>query len=291
MLNRLAAGTAVLGLVLALATSADAQRRGGGVRGGSWSGGHSGNWSGGHSGNWSGSHWGGHDGFSIGIYAPGFGYGYGRGGYPYYGGGYYGGGYYQPYYGGGYYSNDYYMEPYAYSQPYYNDSYYSSNMPYSQGYEEAEQGAQPAYNQPRGDEAMIRVLVPHPEARVTFDGHQTQQKGTQRTFTTTLPDRNSDFTYMVRATWTEDGREMKRERKVKVRAGQPVTVDLRQDSGRGGDGTINRDPNRDQGILRDNNRDQDNLRDNNRDNNRDQGKKIPRPNTKNRDETQPDRQP
>jgi len=269
MLKRLAAGTAVLGLVLALATNADAQRRGGGSRGGSWSGGHSGSWSG-HSGSWSGNHWGGHNGFAI--YAPGFGFGYGYGyGYPYYGGGYY-----QPYYGGGYYSGDY-MEPYAYSQPYYSsEPYYSSNMPYSQGYEEAEQGAQPAYNQPRGDEAMIRVLVPNADARVTFDGHQTQQKGMQRTFTTTLPDRNSDFTYMVRATWTEDGREMKRERKVKVRAGQPITVDLRQDSGRGGDGTINRDQNRD------NNRDQGILRDNNRENNRDQGR--------NRENRPPDQQ-
>jgi len=273
MLKRLAAGTAVLGLVLALATNADAQRHGGGGRGGSWSGGHSGNWSG-HSGSWGGNHWGGHNGFAI--YAPGFGFGYGYGyGYPYYGGGYY-----QPYYGGGYYSNDYYMQPYAYSQPYYNDSYYSSNMPYSQGYEEAEQGAQPAITQPRGDEAMVRVLVPNADARVTFDGYQTQQRGMQRTFTTTLPERNKDFTYMVRATWTEDGREMKRERKVKVRAGQPVTVDFRQDSGRGGDGTINRDQNRDnrdQGILRDNNRDQ--------------GTTTPRPNPKTRDDSQPDRQP
>ena len=297
MFRQLAVGSGVLSMVLMLTTGADAQRHGGGGghggHGGSWSGGHGGSWSGGHSG-----HWGGHDGFSI--YGPWFGFGYGGGGY--WGGyPYYGGGYYQPYYGG-YYSD--YSEPYVYSQPYYySDPYYSSsqpyysrNMPYSQGYEEAEQGAQPAYNQPRDDEAMIRVLVPHPEARVTFDGHQTQQRGTQRTFMTNLPERNRDYTYTVRATWTEDGREMKRERKVKVRAGQPVTVDFRQDSG--SDGTIrdqnrdrNRDNNPDQGNTRDNNRDQGNTRDNNRDNSRDQGTTPPRPNPKTRDNTRPDQQP
>jgi uncharacterized protein (TIGR03000 family) len=214
-----------------------------------------------------------------------FGFGYGGGGYwggyPYYGG------YYQPYYGGGYYSEPYvYSQPNYYSEPYSSSSqpYYSSNMQY--GYEEAEQGAQPAYNQPRDDEAMVRVILPNPDCRVTFDGHQTQQRGTQRSFTTTLPDRNRDYTYTVRATWTEDGREMKRERKVKVRAGQPVTVDFRQDSG--SDGTI-RDQNRDNN--RDQNRDQGNTRDNNRDNSRDQGTTTPRPNPRSRDNTQPDRQP
>src|ERR1043165_9411888 len=111
-------------------------------------------------------------------------------------------------------------------------------MPYSQGYEEAEQGAQPAFNSPRPDEAMVRVIVPHPEARVMFDGNATQQRGTERMFMTTLPDRNKDFTYTIRASWTENGREMNRERKVKVRAGQQAMVDFRRDSGTGPEGTI-----------------------------------------------------
>lgn len=220
MWKKMATGCAVLALALAMVTTADAQRRGGG-RG--W---------------WGGNNWGGYDGRSgITIYTPGSGY---------YGDGRYTG---NPYYGRGYYT-----EPFFPSQP-----YYSGTMPYSnQGFEEADQGAQPAFTQPRSDETMVRVFLPTSDARVTFDGSATQQRGMDRVFISSLPNRNKDYTYTIRAAWNEDGRDMNRERKVKVRAGQSVTVDFRADSGN--DGAINRDSNRD--TNRDNNRNPDANRDN-----------------------------
>jgi uncharacterized protein (TIGR03000 family) len=264
---------ATLGIGLAAAllvtvNAADAQRRGGRSSSG---------------GTWGGSNW--NDGSSFGIYTPGFGYstGYGQTGVyigspSYYGGygqygrprrGYYGG-FNEPYYT--------YSQPnYIYSEPYNTTEGYSDQ--YSDGPAYASQGQGQRL---RDDEVMIRVLAPNANAQIMFNHHATKQTGMERVFVTTLPERNKDFTYTVRATWTEDGREMKRERKVKVRAGQPVTVDLRKDAQGGTD--INRDNNRDQGTIRDNrdNRDQGAVRDKNRDNNRE---KAPPP------APQPDRQP
>jgi uncharacterized protein (TIGR03000 family) len=69
--------------------------------------------------------------------------------------------------------------------------------------------------------------VPDPNARVFFDDAPTQQQGTDRVFTTPPLDPNKTYSYTVRATWTENGREINRSKDVRVQPGRTAMVDFR----------------------------------------------------------------
>jgi uncharacterized protein (TIGR03000 family) len=147
-----------------------------------------------------------------GGYGYGRGYGYGYGGYyPWWGGGYWGG--YGPYYGG-YYNGDTYVNPNytTYVQP--DTTYVQPDTAY----------VQPA---PQGSDnsAGIRVIVPDPNARVWFDGAATTQTGTDRLFNTP-PLSAGTHSYRIRATWTQNGREVTQERTVPIAAGRLSIADF-----------------------------------------------------------------
>ncbi len=76
--------------------------------------------------------------------------------------------------------------------------------------------------------ATVRVLLPDASARVTFDDSATRATGTERTFSTPALDADKSYTYTIRATWTQDGKEISRSKDVKVNAGREATVDFRQ---------------------------------------------------------------
>jgi uncharacterized protein (TIGR03000 family) len=154
------------------------------------------------------------------------GYGYGRGyGYDR---GYYGRGYYDNWYGPRY---NYRPYRYTYSRPYYSTPYYSGAYYYEPGY--VTQNTSPSYQSFYPSEAQddnrahIRVLVPDADARVSFDGSTTQQRGMERMFVTGALSSGSNYYYTVRATWNEGGREVTREKQVQLRPGQEVIVDFR----------------------------------------------------------------
>jgi uncharacterized protein (TIGR03000 family) len=71
------------------------------------------------------------------------------------------------------------------------------------------------------------VLVPDPNARVSFDDTQTRQTGTERVFNTPALDPDKSYTYTVRATWMENGQEVTRKKDIRVQAGRDITVDFR----------------------------------------------------------------
>jgi uncharacterized protein (TIGR03000 family) len=77
------------------------------------------------------------------------------------------------------------------------------------------------------DTANIRVLLPDPNARVTFDDTATQQMGNDRLFTSPPLDPNKTYTYNVQAMWMENGKEVTRSQEVKVQAGRQATADFR----------------------------------------------------------------
>jgi uncharacterized protein (TIGR03000 family) len=190
-----------------------AQHHGGGGHAG---GGHPGG------GTWHGGGW--HDGgwhVGIGI------------GYPWYGGygyrGYYG---YSPYYYGDRWG-DYDTYPYYGDAPsYYSGSPTYSGMSSSYGY-----GA-PA--QAQDNAAHIRVIVP-PDAKVWFGNTATQQTGAVRHFESPELTTGKDYTYDIKAQWTEEGKEVTRTRQVNVRAGSYFSVDFtRPMSGEGTSATPNR---------------------------------------------------
>jgi uncharacterized protein (TIGR03000 family) len=236
MSTRSFVGTALLSLAAAglfFAAPVQAQRRGGG--------GHSGgaHFSGGHYG---GAHYGGGYYGGRGYYG---GYGYRgdwdrfRGGYPWYGLGLGLG------YGSYPYSYGYYPYSYGYGPDYYADtspgyvdygtysvspdtySYAAPATGYQSFYPPATTGADTGAAAPAsGSDAVIRVRVPDPDASLWFEGVQTTQRGTDRTFESPplAPDRA--YSYDIRARWNDNGRPVEETRHVRVHAGDRVTVDF-----------------------------------------------------------------
>jgi uncharacterized protein (TIGR03000 family) len=75
----------------------------------------------------------------------------------------------------------------------------------------------------------LRVLLPQADVELTIDGEPTKQTGTERRFTSPPLNPCRTFTYTLSATWDKNSyTTIIRNRKVVVRAGQEVEVDLRQ---------------------------------------------------------------
>jgi uncharacterized protein (TIGR03000 family) len=73
--------------------------------------------------------------------------------------------------------------------------------------------------------ALIDVQVPA-DAQITFDGESTSQTGTERLFRSPPLPPGQDFSYEVKARWTENGKDIERTRKVRVRAGERMSVNF-----------------------------------------------------------------
>jgi uncharacterized protein (TIGR03000 family) len=197
-----------------------------------------------------------------------------RGGYYGWGGGW--GGYYSPWYGSSYtygspYSN-YYTPPYTNYYPYSYPSAYSY-YPYSYGrtlysptvYSPTMYGntyvsgtgstggysATQAFYPPNAQgnmPAIIDVRVPA-DAQIWFDGESTSQTGTERLFRSPPLQPGQDYSYEVKARWTENGQDVDRTRKVRIHAGERVSVNFManeegvgapKQSGSEGEGTVPR---------------------------------------------------
>jgi uncharacterized protein (TIGR03000 family) len=155
---------------------------------------------------------------------------------------YYSGSYYAPY------NYGYSPNSYSYGWP----SAYNDTSPYSYSADQYRLGsltpaawdvANPQYsaadrnrmtyrsfyapNDTSDSAANIRVVVPAPDARVTFDDSATEQTGTDRWFASPPLDPNKEYSYTVRATWTENGREKNLSKDVKVKAGRTSMADFR----------------------------------------------------------------
>jgi len=104
-----------------------------------------------------------------------------------------------------------------------NTGYTNSGQGFTGGTSYTSQGF--AGQQGGNNEAVVHVMVPAPDARVSFDGHETQQHGMQRTFVT-APLQQNGGTYTVRATWNENGKQVSRDRTVQVHPGQQAMVNF-----------------------------------------------------------------
>jgi uncharacterized protein (TIGR03000 family) len=137
------------------------------------------------------------------------------------------------------YSNSYYGDGQAYGYNTYGQGYYGTNQGYlNPGYAQFQQGGyygapsmtsgspvtyqnQAFYAGPQDpNAALVRVMVPTPDAQVWIDNQPTQPQGTQRLFISPPLDRGSSYSYQIKATWRDqNGREVTRERTVPIRAG------------------------------------------------------------------------
>jgi uncharacterized protein (TIGR03000 family) len=143
-----------------------------------------------------------------------------RGGVFFYGGLYPGYGYGSPYwynYGPGNY--DYgYAEPYpVYVSPNY------SNQSYLNPTETAPSVPSAGLN----NTAEIDVMLPRGDAKVWVDGTpMTAGSGTQRAFVSPALEQGYSYSYRVTATWTENGQEVRVERRVPVAPGRVSIMDF-----------------------------------------------------------------
>jgi uncharacterized protein (TIGR03000 family) len=78
---------------------------------------------------------------------------------------------------------------------------------------------------PEKDVARVNVLVPS-EAALIFNGVRMPQTGSVREFVTPALETGRDYTYNVRATWSENGREVTRDQVIHVRPGERTDVDF-----------------------------------------------------------------
>jgi uncharacterized protein (TIGR03000 family) len=80
---------------------------------------------------------------------------------------------------------------------------------------------------PANVDARIRVAVPDANAQVFFDDSPTRQTGLERFFYSPPLDTTKNYSYTVRATWMENGKEVSRTKDVKVQSGRTSIVDFR----------------------------------------------------------------
>jgi uncharacterized protein (TIGR03000 family) len=73
--------------------------------------------------------------------------------------------------------------------------------------------------------AILRVRVPA-DAELWFDGARTVQRGAARQFVTPPLEDGRNFSYEVRARWSENGKVVERVETVRVHPGDRLTVDL-----------------------------------------------------------------
>lgn len=76
-----------------------------------------------------------------------------------------------------------------------------------------------------GKTALIRVRVPA-DAEVSVNGEKSDQKGTERAFRTKPLQPDTINTFEIKASWKESDKPVERTRKVRVMAGEEVSVSL-----------------------------------------------------------------
>jgi uncharacterized protein (TIGR03000 family) len=83
------------------------------------------------------------------------------------------------------------------------------------------------YTPGRDNRAHLWLRVPA-DAEVWFDGDRTRHTGTLRHYYTPPLTPGKQYAYQVVARWTEDGKAVEQKRRIEVRAGETVRVDLTQ---------------------------------------------------------------
>ena len=114
-----------------------------------------------------------------------------------------------------------------YSPAYY--STYQPSIPQAGGYY-GSAGSEEYYRisttEPSTELAVrIRVRVPA-DAKIWFDGSQTIQTGTARSFESPLLAVGPEYAYQIRIQWNQDGKEVTQTRQIVVHAGDDIHLDL-----------------------------------------------------------------
>jgi uncharacterized protein (TIGR03000 family) len=79
------------------------------------------------------------------------------------------------------------------------------------------------------DKARLRVYLPVPDAKLEIQGKMTERTGAIRLFESPPLPVGKNYVYDIKATWSENGKTVVRERSAPVTAGQTTEIDFRED--------------------------------------------------------------
>jgi uncharacterized protein (TIGR03000 family) len=133
---------------------------------------------------------------------------------------------------GGYYNGGYTYGPAPYTGVAYNGGPMMLDTTNTALATDTRRGNRQSFYSPAqsANQATIRVQLTDPNSRVTFEDATTTQTGRDRVYTSPPLDPSKSYTYTVRATWTEDGKEVTRTKDVKVQSGREATVNFREEN-------------------------------------------------------------
>jgi uncharacterized protein (TIGR03000 family) len=77
-----------------------------------------------------------------------------------------------------------------------------------------------------GNQALVVVTVPNPNAEVWIQGQLMPVKGRQRMFTSPTLEPGQEYTYEIRARWSENEQTTDQTRTVPIRPGEQVVIDF-----------------------------------------------------------------
>jgi uncharacterized protein (TIGR03000 family) len=80
---------------------------------------------------------------------------------------------------------------------------------------------------PEEQVAYIHVRVSPPHAEISIEGSKTAQIGSSRLYVSPPLNQGENYTYDIRVSWQENGRQITQTRKVPVRAGDRLSVVFR----------------------------------------------------------------
>jgi uncharacterized protein (TIGR03000 family) len=107
-----------------------------------------------------------------------------------------------------------------------NGYYYQGQQGRRSGYYGQEYYGQEFSAQARSNDnrVLVRVDVPSPSAKIWFEGEATQQQGYDRLYISPPIEPGKNYSYTIKASWMENGREVTQEKKLQVHANDQVAA-------------------------------------------------------------------
>jgi uncharacterized protein (TIGR03000 family) len=90
--------------------------------------------------------------------------------------------------------------------------------------------------------AYIHIRVSPPHAQISIQGAKTAQIGSSRLFVSPPLNQGENYQYDIRATWTENGKQITQDRTIPVRAGDRMSIVFREPASGSGTTTLRTTP-------------------------------------------------
>jgi uncharacterized protein (TIGR03000 family) len=85
--------------------------------------------------------------------------------------------------------------------------------------------AEDYYASPRKRPVRVNLRVPS-DAKISFDGNQTNQTGTMRSFVSPPVDVGPEYAYQIQVQWKHDGKDVTQTRQISVHAGDVINLSV-----------------------------------------------------------------